>query len=73
MTTKHDMISRIESLLGPEGCTELAEAMLPHLEAARLISFDAQDGYYFNERYYADHDNHRWNTALDSAIEQLNA
>jgi hypothetical protein len=71
MTTKKDMIGKVESLLGPEGCTELAEAMFPALEESGLIDFDGQIGYWFSSKYYADHDNHWWEYALDKALAAL--
>lgn len=66
MTTKTEITRQIEELLGSEGTPELAAELLPHLEQAGVIIFDASRGYQTTDRFDAE-----FGVALARLIEEV--
>lgn len=65
MTDRNDIIRQIEELLGSEGSPEMAAALLPHLESAGAITFDASRGYEMAENF-----DHEFAVVLSTVIER---
>lgn len=71
MTDKNGIINHIEDLLGSEGSTALAAAMLPLLERDGHVTFNGHDGYVMSkvdERAWL-----RLATEADEQIESIGA
>lgn len=51
MTDRNNITRKIEELLGSDGSPEMAAALLPHLESAGAITFDAARGYEMAESF----------------------
>lgn len=51
MTNRNDITRQVEELLGSDGSPEMAAALLPHLEDAGAITFDADRGYEMTESF----------------------
>lgn len=51
MTDKRDITRQIEELLGSEGSTEMAAAMLERLETMNAVVFDPAAGYTMTDSF----------------------